>query len=132
MKETLLAGLLFSASAGAVWSAPQEPDILGDLLGAFAAKGDTTGAYCLLYARLQRHPGDRWASRHLARLQRAVALSQERQPAAARGFYLFTAGKRLLARREWAQALSDQRLAEAVRETILRCLLMPDFDRPNA
>ena len=75
-------------------------------------------------------PKDAKAKSRLRRLQTTVSHSQKKYPdawtrSATLGFYHFTAGNRVRARKDWGRALKRKHAPVAVRERILYCLLMP-------
>jgi len=115
--------------AGPACAEPSEEAVMvEDMLAAYAARHDFPRAYCLLYARLEAHPGDVWTEARLRELQTAVRFARDlgNDAKATLGFYHFTAGRRVQARREWTGALRARRLAAPVRERILKCLQMPE------
>jgi len=102
---------------------------LGDLVAVYTIKGDYVKAYCLLYAKLDKDPEDGQTRIRLENLQRTVYKSTRKIKdrwtlKATLGFYHFTAGDRVNARKNWNDALKYKTKNPAVRERILQTLMI--------
>jgi len=130
---TVLLGLAGTARAGNKASAGEQrataDATLSDLVAAYTVRGDYLRAYCLLYAKLAKDPEDGQTRARLERLQSQVSRAKETYAdewtrSATLGFYHFTAGNRIKARKAWGVALKKKSANPAVRERILQCLLI--------